>query len=121
VDAIVAGMAQLNTSDLPVIFGGDLNSSQQSTGQDAPHYRFLAGGYYDTASAAAQVNMGYNTVNGYRTTESPSPYGFGSRYDTIFTLGMPGAQRFVQVLTTGTYPSDHNLVYADLQLPAPTP
>lgn len=121
VDAIVAGMAQLNTSDLPVIFGGDLNSSQQSTGVDAPHYRFLAGGYYDTAAAVDQVNMGYNTVNGYRPTEDPSPYGFGSRYDTIFTLGMPGAQRFEQVITSGTYPSDHNLVFADLQLPAPTP
>jgi endonuclease/exonuclease/phosphatase family metal-dependent hydrolase len=117
VDAIVAGMAQLNDTDLPVIFGGDLNSSQQSTGQDAPHYRFLAGGYYDTASAVDQVHMGYNTVNGYRTTESPSPYGFGSRYDTIFTLGMPGAQRFEQIITSGTYPSDHNLVFADLRLP----
>jgi hypothetical protein len=56
-------------------------------------------------------------VNGYRTTESPSPYGFGSRYDTIFTLGMPGAQRFEQIITSGTYPSDHNLVFADLRLP----
>jgi endonuclease/exonuclease/phosphatase family metal-dependent hydrolase len=115
--AIVNGMANLNTQHLPVILGGDLNSSQTSVGHDAPHQAFTGAGFYDSASATRQVHMQYNTMNGYESPEQPSNYGFGARLDAIMTLGMPGATRFEQVITGGPYPSDHNLVVADLGLP----
>jgi endonuclease/exonuclease/phosphatase family metal-dependent hydrolase len=114
--AVVDGMAAVNTQNLPVIIGGDYNSSQTSNGHDAPHAAMLQSGYYDTAAAANTVNLQYNSVNNY-TAQSPSPYGFGSMYDTIMTLNMPGAQRFEQVMTPSPWPSDHNLVLADLRLP----
>jgi endonuclease/exonuclease/phosphatase family metal-dependent hydrolase len=114
--AVVDGMAAVNPQNLPVIVGGDFNSSQTSNGHDSPHAAMLQAGYYNTAAAANTVNLQYNSVNNY-TSQSPSPYGFGSMYDTIMTLGMPGAQRFEQVLTGSPWPSDHNLVQADLRLP----
>lgn len=114
--AVVDGMAAINTQGLPVIIGGDYNSSQTSKGHDSPHAAMLQAGYFNTAAAANTVNLQYNSVNNY-TAQSPSPYGFGSMYDTIMTLGMPGAQRFEQVMTGSPWPSDHNLVQADLRLP----
>lgn len=115
--AIVNGVARVNTDDLPVIFAGDTNSSQTSPGSDAPMQALLSAGYYDTSAAATQVNLQYNTVNAFAASEQPSNYGFGARLDAITTLGMPGADRFEIVRTGSPYPSDHNMVIADLRLP----
>lgn len=114
--AIVDGMAALNTQHLPVIISGDFNSSQTSAGHDLAHSAMLQAGYYNTLAAASTVNLEYNSVNQY-TTQHPSPYGFGSIYDSIMTLNMPGAERCQQVLTGSPWPSDHNLVLADVKLP----
>jgi endonuclease/exonuclease/phosphatase family metal-dependent hydrolase len=114
--AVADQMASLNTQGLPVIVAGDFNSSQLSVGHDSPHSALLQAGYYNTAAAATRVNLQFNSVNNY-TAQSASPYGFGSFYDTIMTLGMPGAVRFEQVMTGAPWPSDHNLVLADLKLP----
>jgi endonuclease/exonuclease/phosphatase family metal-dependent hydrolase len=116
--AIVDQMKVINTAHLPVIFGADLNSAQTSNGHDSPHQAFVANGYYDTAAAAQQVNLQYNTVNGFVARERPSNYGFGARYDAIMTYGMPGANKFKEVITGSPYPSDHNMVVANLALPA---
>jgi endonuclease/exonuclease/phosphatase family metal-dependent hydrolase len=115
--AIVRKMNKINGANLPVIVSGDFNSSQTSAGHDAPHQALLGAGYYDSTAAADQVNLQYNSVNDYATTEKPSNYGFGSMIDSIMTLRMPGASRFEEVLTGSPYPSDHNLIYADLRLP----
>jgi endonuclease/exonuclease/phosphatase family metal-dependent hydrolase len=115
--AIVRKMNKLNRQHLPVIVTGDFNSSQTSAGHDSPHQALLGAGYYNTTAAATQVNLQYNSVNGYKAVEKPSNYGFGSMLDSIMTLHMPGASRFEEVLTGSPYPSDHNLVYADLRLP----
>jgi endonuclease/exonuclease/phosphatase family metal-dependent hydrolase len=115
--AIVASIARINTDNLPVIFGADTNSSQTSPGTDSPMSALLSAGYYDTSAAATQVNMQYNTVNGFAANEQPSNYGFGARLDAITTLGMPGASRFEIVRTGSPYPSDHNMIMADLRLP----
>jgi endonuclease/exonuclease/phosphatase family metal-dependent hydrolase len=114
--AIVDGINQINTQHLPVIFGSDANDSQTSIGTDAVHQTLLDNGWYNTLSAATVVNGQYNSVNHY-TKQSPSPYGFGSMYDTIETLNMPGADRWKQVLTGSPWPSDHNMIFADLRLP----
>lgn len=114
---IVDELAKLNTQHLPVILGGDLNSSQTGVGHDAPHQSLSDAGFYDAASATNQMHLEYNTVNAYQSPEKPSNYGFGARLDAIMTLGMPGAHTFEEVITGGPYPSDHNMVVADLGLP----
>jgi endonuclease/exonuclease/phosphatase family metal-dependent hydrolase len=115
--ALVEGIKQLNSDGLPVIVGGDFNSSQTAKGSDQPNRVMVAAGYYNTSAAARQVNLRYNTVNGYVSPEKPSNWGFGSCYDQVWTLNMPGAATFAQVLRSSPYPSDHNLVYTDLRLP----
>jgi hypothetical protein len=114
---IINRMNQINTENLPVIFGADLNSSQTSKGHDAPHNAFVSSGYYDTSAAAKQVHLQYNTVNAFATRERRSNYGFGARLDAILTRGMPGANKFEEVITGAPYPSDHNMVVANLKLP----
>ncbi len=81
------------------MFATDANSSQTSKGVDAPHSALLRAGWYNTIAAAQSVNVRYDSVNRFRLPEKPSAYGFGSMFDTIMTLGMPGADLFKQVLT----------------------
>lgn len=114
--AIIDGVAHVNRQNLPVVLASDTNSSQTSHGVDAPHTAMLQAGWYNTIAAANSVNWQYNSVNQY-TTQRPSPYGFGSMYDTIMTLNMPGADVFKQVLTGAPWPSDHNMVFTDVRLP----
>jgi endonuclease/exonuclease/phosphatase family metal-dependent hydrolase len=110
------GIRAINDQHLPVIFGADANSSQTSKGSDSPHVALVQDGWYDTQAAAKVVNDRVNSVNNYRT-QHRSPYGFGSMYDTIMTLNLPGAHLWKQVLTGAPWPSDHNLVFTDLRLP----
>ena len=115
--AIDAGMAQVNGQGLPVIIASDFNSSQTSRGVDAPHTAMLNAGWYNTSAAAIQKNLQYNSMNGYARHEKPSNYGFGSLIDTLMTLHMPGADRFVEVRTGPPWPTDHNMIYTDVRLP----
>jgi endonuclease/exonuclease/phosphatase family metal-dependent hydrolase len=115
--AISDGIKAINRQNLPVIFGTDANSSQTSKGGDSSHDVLLADGWYNTFSAAQVVNAQYNSVNHYESPEKKSPYGVGSMYDTIATLNMPGADLWKQVLTGAPWPSDHNMIFADLRLP----
>jgi endonuclease/exonuclease/phosphatase family metal-dependent hydrolase len=116
VQAMSDGIKDVNRENLPVIFGSDCNSSQVSKGSDSPHNALVDNGWYNTQAAAEVVNEGVNSVNAYHT-QSPSPYGFGSMYDTIATLNLPGASLWKQVLTGSPWPSDHNMVFTDLRLP----
>ena len=117
--AINSGIRAVNRQNLPVVFATDANSSQTSKGVDSPHTALVDAGWYNTIAAAEMVNVRYNSVNAYRLPQKPSPYGFGSMYDTIMTLNMPGADLFKQVLTGAPGPSDHNLVFTDVRLPHP--
>lgn len=114
--AISDGIKAINQRDLPVIFGSDANSSQTSAGSDGPHTVLLNEGWYNSQAAEQVVNDDVNTVNHYET-QTKSPYGFGAIYDTIATLNLRGATLWKQVLTGSPWPSDHNLVFADLRLP----
>lgn len=115
--AIDAGIRAVNVQNLPVVLASDANSSQMSNGHEGPHSALVHAGWYDTVAAATAVHLGYNTVNHYQSPERPSNWGFGNMYDVVMTLNMPGADRFEQVLTGAPWPSDHNMVYADVRLP----
>jgi hypothetical protein len=117
VAAINDGIRQVNTQNLPVVFACDSNSSQTAKGRDQAHQVLLDDGWYNTLSAARVVNGQYNSVNHYVSHERPSNYGFGSMYDTVMTLNMPGADLWKQVLTGAPWPSDHNMIFTDVRLP----
>jgi endonuclease/exonuclease/phosphatase family metal-dependent hydrolase len=114
---IASAMQSIDSQGLPIIVGGDFNSSQTSNGDDSPHTAMLDAGYYSAMAAHKQINLQFNSVNAYTGHERPSPYGFGSIIDTIMTLHMPGADVFKEVRTGQPWPSDHNMIYADLRLP----
>ena len=124
--AMVQGMDLLDVTHDPIIVAGDSNTYQNYLPKDAgpgalpdslAHDVLIDGGYYDTASAVATQNMAYDTANHFER-QSPDPLGFGSRLDLIATKYMPGCDRFVNhVVTSGPFPSDHNMIVADLQLP----
>ena len=114
--AISDGIKAIDDRGFPVVFATDSNSSQTSKGSDAPHTVLVNEGWYNTISAARVVNGQYNSVNHYHR-DKPSPYGFGSMYDTIMTLHMPGADVWKQVLTGSPWPSDHNMIFTDVRLP----
>ena len=115
--SIVDQVEALNTEHLPVIVGGDSNSSQLRTGE-RPHDVLMEHGFYDTASTVDHVNPEYGTANDF-TYQDPSPFGVSPRIDVIATLGMPGSDRFVnEVVEKGEpFPSDHNMIWTDLRLP----
>jgi endonuclease/exonuclease/phosphatase family metal-dependent hydrolase len=115
--AINAGINKVNSQNLPVVLVMDANSSQTSKGVDAPHTVLASAGWYNTIAAARTENLRYNSVQHFRVPQRPSPYGFGSIYDTIMTRGMPGADLFKQVMSHRPAPSDHNLVFAEIRLP----
>jgi hypothetical protein len=114
------GIRAVNSQNLPVVFATDANSTQTSAGVDSPHTALINAGWYNTIAAAQTVNVQYNSVTRYLLPERPSAYGFGCMYDSIHTLGMPGADLFKQLLTGAPGASDHNLVFADVRLPART-
>jgi len=116
-EAIASWVDQNVPADLPVIIGGDFNSSQTSKGVDSPHTVMLQDGFYNASAAVTQVNMQFNSVNHYISPEKPSNYGFGSIIDTVMTRNMPGAAVFKQVRTGTPWPSDHNMIYTDVRLP----
>jgi endonuclease/exonuclease/phosphatase family metal-dependent hydrolase len=118
-EAIDAGIRALNGRNLPVVFATDANSSQTSKGVDAPHAALYRTGWYNTLAAADTVNARYNSVNCYQFPQHRSPYGFGSMYDSVLTLNMPGADVSRQVLAAAPGPSDHNLVITAVRLPHP--
>ena len=115
--SIMDQVEALDTDHLPVIVGGDTNSSQLRAGE-RPHDVLMEHGFYDTASTVDQVNPEYGTANDF-VYQDPSPFGVSPRIDVIATLGMPGSDRFVnEVVKKGDpFPSDHNMIWTDLRLP----
>lgn len=114
---IVTKIEQINTDGLPVIVGGDTNSSQIRTGE-RPHDILIDHGFYDTASTVEHVNSKFGTANDFEY-QVPSPFGVSPRIDVIATFAMPGSAKFVnEVIQKGDpFPSDHNMIWTDLRLP----
>jgi endonuclease/exonuclease/phosphatase family metal-dependent hydrolase len=119
-DAIAAGVAAMNTENLPVVIGGDMNSWQTNRVGNGPHDTLVAKGYYDASAAVTRVNFKYTTMNHFDTTLSPASQGIGVRLDMLFVKGARGASQFENVMkvTDAERPSDHNMVVSNIVLPS---
>ena len=117
--AVLARLDQLNTSRLPVVLAGDLNTYQNNQGGYDAHDALVAAGYYDTAAAVTQVNARYTTMNHFACTLSVPGSGWGSRLDVVTVKGVWGAPRWENVMSVSdcARPSDHNMVVADIRIP----
>lgn len=118
--AAVDGVARMNSQDLPVILGSDINTWQNNKVGYGAHDVLVAKGFYDTAAAQRTTNLRYTTMNGFQTTMPDPGAGFGSRLDVLVAKGITGASAWENVMdvTDSTRPSDHNMVVADLRLPS---
>ncbi|NKX55541.1 endonuclease/exonuclease/phosphatase family protein [Arthrobacter mobilis] len=118
VTRIDARMKSLNRQKLPVIIGGDMNSSFYQLPSNIPHETLMELGWTDAASSAHTTNYKYPTFNGYR--DQRQTWG---RIDYILTKGIQGTVSYENVLDidssgqfTSTPGSDHNMVLARVRL-----
>jgi endonuclease/exonuclease/phosphatase family metal-dependent hydrolase len=114
---VVSMMNKLNTTGLPVVFGADINSWESDRSNYAPHRYLVSKGYADTVSAATRVNLGYPTVNHWKSTLKKSKRGNGVRLDVVMVQGDARFTRWENkmALRDSTRSSDHNMVLADLR------
>ncbi len=119
VAATIDGVARLNTENLPVILGSDLNTWQNNKIGYSAHDVLVAKGFYDTAAAQETKNLRYTTMNHFKTTLPNPGDGFGSRLDVVMAKGISGATYWENVMemVDSSRPSDHNMVVAELRLP----
>lgn len=115
---VVKEMNRINAADLPIILAGDINSAQSGGFEYRPHQELVEAGFYDASASVKRSGLKYDTVNHFKRPLRKNGRGFGARLDVIMTKGMPGAARFNNIVADPNhYPSDHNLVVAELQLP----
>jgi endonuclease/exonuclease/phosphatase family metal-dependent hydrolase len=115
--AVLGKIASLNTTGLPVIVGGDLNSWQNIQVGDAPKETLLKAGFVDSASAPNAINLQYPTVNHFNVTLKAPGYGYGPRLDGLFVKGgTPLTHENVTKAVDYARPSDHNLIVSDMEL-----
>jgi len=112
-------MAALNPGKLPVVAGGDMNSSFYVAPSNTPHEFMVRAGWTDTASSASRIDYLYPTTNGYRKQVDQS---FG-RIDYVFTKNIAGTASHENVLNIDSAGrlrsvpgSDHNMVLAKVKL-----
>jgi hypothetical protein len=132
-NASTGGAAQVTANYLkrlsgPLIVAGDMRYGREPWG-DRPGYvpaqpTFIRNGYYDAMASQSMHGQNYanvNSVNGVPTArQKPNPSGLGTRSDHILLRGFKGSRSYYNVVNwsyAGTVPSDHNLVYSDLNIP----
>lgn len=136
-------IAEKNTSNLPVMITGDMNSSKWAMPTNAPYDEYTKAGYVDPvggtwrtslasgyATAEKMTNAQYYSYNGFTPTLAKTsltgPRALGSHIDYILTSKMRVAswEMVLSVDTNGVFqgriPSDHNMILAKVGLPDAT-
>jgi endonuclease/exonuclease/phosphatase family metal-dependent hydrolase len=106
-------VARANPSNLPVIFGGDINSWRTDRSRYAPHRALEARGFADSVTAPVRVRDNYTTVNHFKTTLKKT---WNVKLDVVMAKGASSFVRWenkAQVIDRAR-PSDHNMVVAEL-------
>ncbi len=121
--AVIDSMAQVNVLDEPMIVAGDIRYGREPYGDVAGHTpahpTFVRAGYYDAMASLNRIGSNYSVVNA-QAAQTPHPSGLGPRSDHILLKGFRGTNSYVNVTnwsSNGQIPSDHNLIYSDLEIP----
>ena len=112
--AAINRVARLNTTGLPVMFGGDINSWSTDRSRYAPHRYLVSKGFRDSVTAPGPINHLYPTVNHWRTTLKKTKNGV--RLDVVMVKGARAFTRWENKTNRvdSARPSDHNMVVADV-------
>ncbi|RLV49264.1 hypothetical protein D9V37_12010 [Nocardioides mangrovicus] len=107
----------LPNDGMPTIIAGDFTSNREPYGSAEQAQPVLVrNGFWDAQASLSRVNANYSTFNGHKTA-SPNPSGQGTRADYIMMRGINGSFAYHNVVNTYGNPSDHNLIWADIQIP----
>jgi len=94
----------------------------------APQPTLVRSGFYNAMAATVKSGVQWPTVNKLQYPERIASSGVGTTADTILMRGITGARYYRNVANfrgssaegtevLPTPPSDHNLVFADIQIP----
>lgn len=131
----VLALIAKNSNGLPVVVGGDINSSRANK-PNGPYNAFVGGGLVDPLGnsqdtyistnpgiAEHRIDLEYNSYNGFARTAKRASYPVGTRVDYFVVRNLRVAEQrtVVDVDTSrqfiGTIPSDHNLITLTVHLP----
>lgn len=138
VRAATAELERINTGSLPIIWGSDLASSKLTHAGNKSYDAFIDAGFSDPLGnsykahtlansfvGGAITNEQYFTLNNFaKAPKRYSNYALGAHLDHILVKPRVQVTEWKQVLNltssgkfSGTIPSDHNMVRADVVLP----
>ena len=134
---MLAEVAKRNTQQLPVVLGGDLNSTKWSTPANGPYDAVVATGLIDPlgntyrsrkpaagATVEKRIRTEYASINHFDAKAPKAGVVNGTYMDYLFTS--PGVRTLewetvVKIDTNdnfiGVIPSDHNMIRATITLP----
>jgi len=127
--ALAGDPATADLADVPQIVAGDFTSGNLNYGDtNPPQPTLVRAGFYDAMAAQTKVGVKWPTVNKLEYPERVASSGVGTTADGIFMRGITGASYYGNM---GNYrgsaddgtevlpgpPSDHNLVFAAIQIP----
>lgn len=111
---MLLSLVPLSSAKYPVVVTGDFNQNQNTTNYTKIKNSGILKDSYDLA--ANRINGDKGTFNNYEVNSTNT-----SRIDHIFlSTGLPLKVKSYQIITdtfNGQYPSDHNPVMIELQLP----
>jgi len=104
--------------DMPILFGGDINSWRTKAGSHAPFNFLVSEGFQDSTSAGTRVDSKYPTVNHFKTILKANAAGRQVALDVVMAKGATSFSTYENVMkvTDSSRPSDHNMVVSDLVL-----
>ena len=108
----------LNSSRLPVIVGGDINSWRTKSGTDAPRNFLIGQGLRDSVGAPTKIDSRYPTVNHFRRVLRANAPGRQVALDVVMVKGQVTFSRYENVMQVSdpSRPSDHNMVVSEMVL-----
>lgn len=119
---LLKSLNAMNTSNLPVILGADVNDNRYPEGRtDGAQPTLVRGGFYDASASQHKYGTTKPTFNNLKTPaqQVDDPNGDGQRIDYILTKGFQGSDEFTNEWkpSGSVIPSDHNLITAVLRVP----
>jgi len=127
--ALAGNDATADLANAPQIVAGDFTSGNLNYGDTgAPQPTLVRSGFYNAMAATVKSGVQWPTVNKLQYPERIASSGVGTTADTILMRGITGARYYRNVANfrgssaegtevLPTPPSDHNLVFADIQIP----
>ena len=130
--SLLAALDRANPTHLPTLVAADLignfgsgycDESSSPVCQPEGQPTFIRAGFLDAQAAVTKTGVAYSTLNKHVANQARDVSGAGGRADFIVVKGFTGVSAYAVVPKTygdasAAYQSDHNIVAAELFIPA---